>query len=189
MAGASPAASPPQPTGLTLTHDDARSSARNLPAVKANTANYTVTATGAGGSHTAILNITVDDLSTSSQSVPNMDQTITPLLPTGSRIPATGHGQRRQRRRLAGSGRRDIRGQPDGSTLLVLTSGYNGVFNATSASNLDFEPKSAATEYVFVYDISTHTPIQKQVVKIPLATYHGIAFDPNSTSTNAHFFT
>ena len=179
-------ASPPLPTGLTLSTTTGVIS--GTPTVTANTANYTVTATGAGGSATAILNITVDDLSTSSQSVPNMDQTITPLLPTGSEFQQLDTGNVVNGEDWLAQDAATSVVSPDGNTLLVLTSGYNGVFNATSASNLDFEPKSAATEYVFVYDISTHTPIQKQVVKIPLATYHGIAFDPNSTSTNAHFY-
>jgi len=32
-------------------------------------------------------------------------------------------------------------------------------------------------EYVFIYDISTGTPVQKQIVTIP-NSYSGIAFDP-----------
>ncbi len=35
-----------------------------------------------------------------------------------------------------------------------------------------------STQFVFVYDISQHKPIQKQVIQVP-NTYSGIAFDPS----------
>jgi YVTN family beta-propeller protein len=67
---------------------------------------------------------------------------------------------------------------PDGKTLLILTSGYNQLYDSTG----HFSPGDSE-EYVFVYDISGSTPTQKQVVKVP-NTYMGIAFSPDGT----HFY-
>ena len=77
---------------------------------------------------------------------------------------------------------------PDKKTLLVLTSGYNRVYR-TNLVNGILQPDALGTyfnwpdsqEYVFVYDISTNTPVKKQVVTVP-NTYNGIAFDPSGTA-------
>ncbi|HUX73014.1 MAG TPA: beta-propeller fold lactonase family protein [Steroidobacteraceae bacterium] len=67
---------------------------------------------------------------------------------------------------------------PHGKTLLILTSGYNLIEDA-HAKNIP----SASNEYVFVYDISHDTPVQKQVLQVP-NTFMGIAFAPNGR----HFY-
>src|SRR6516164_11777205 len=62
---------------------------------------------------------------------------------------------------------------PDGTTLLVLTSGYN--------QNNDVNGKvipGASNEYVFAFDITSGSPVQKQVLQVP-NTYSGIAFSPD----------
>jgi len=64
---------------------------------------------------------------------------------------------------------------PDGTTLLVLTSGYNRNHDA----NGKVIPRDS-NEYVFVFDITSASPVQKQVIQVP-NTYHGIAFAPDST--------
>ena len=64
---------------------------------------------------------------------------------------------------------------PDGNTLLILTSGYN--LNNDASGNFD---PSGSNEYVFVYDISSNTPQQKQVLQVA-NTYNGIAWNPNGT--------
>jgi hypothetical protein len=77
---------------------------------------------------------------------------------------------------------------PLGGTMLVMTSGFNRIYN----NPLTVEPLLASwsyadsAEYVFVYDITTSTPTLKQVIPITLPvtpvrpgnTYSGIVFDP-----------
>jgi len=67
---------------------------------------------------------------------------------------------------------------PDGTTLLVLTSGYNRNHDA----NGKIIPR-ASNEYVFVFDIASGAPVQKQVIQVP-NTYNGIAFSADGT----HFY-
>jgi len=62
---------------------------------------------------------------------------------------------------------------PDGTTLLVLTSGYN----RNNDANGKVIP-SASNEYVFVFDITSGSPVQKQVLQVP-NTYTGVAFSPD----------
>jgi DNA-binding beta-propeller fold protein YncE len=79
---------------------------------------------------------------------------------------------------------------PDGNTLLILTSGYN-LNNDSTGNQVD----AASHEYVFVYDISAHPPVQKQVLQVP-NTFDGIVWNPNGTEfyvsggvdDNVHFF-
>jgi YVTN family beta-propeller protein len=65
---------------------------------------------------------------------------------------------------------------PDGKTLLVLAAGYNNLDNSSGTL-----VPAASQEYVFVYDISSGTPKQTQVLTLPNA-YFGIAFNPNGQS-------
>jgi YVTN family beta-propeller protein len=67
---------------------------------------------------------------------------------------------------------------PDGTTLLILTSGYNLLENASGATI-----PAASNEYVFVYNISNHTPVYSQTIKVP-NTYVGITFSPDGS----HFY-
>ncbi len=67
---------------------------------------------------------------------------------------------------------------PDGSTLLILTSGYNELYGADGKVL-----RASSNEYVFVYDVSTRTPVKKQIITLP-NTYAGVAFAPNGT----HFY-
>jgi YVTN family beta-propeller protein len=147
------------------------------------TFDYTVTATSqAGGSTTAPLTITVYN---TSQAVPNVGQSITPLATTGSsfqfldtgmiitdpfdaRVPPVEW--------LAGYGASSAV-SPDGTTLLVLTSGYNRVFQGPFPL---FDPQFSS-EYVFIYNIQSGAPVFQQAVPIP-NTYHGIVWDPSSTA-------
>ena len=64
---------------------------------------------------------------------------------------------------------------PDRRTLLILTSGYNGIDNPDGSLNT-----TVSSEYIFVYDISSHRPVRKQLIQTADA-YEGIAFSPDGT--------
>jgi DNA-binding beta-propeller fold protein YncE len=174
---------PPLPAGLSL--DSGSGTISGTPSNVTPTETYTVTASTSGGNATAALSITVDDAAPWAQNIPNMDQTITPLAPAGSQFQQLNPDLADNPAWLATHAATTVV-SPDGGTLLVLTSGYNRVFDQGSNSLTSFEP-SDSNEYVFVYDISSGAPIKKQVLQVPI-TYFGIAWDPTSTSTNAHFY-
>ena len=130
----------------------------------------------------------------SSQLLPNMNQTITPLAVPGSTFETLNPNLPGKPDWLAGQAVTTVV-SPDKKTLLVLTSGYNRVYTSTPSTPYPwYTPYS--NEYVFIYDISTNTPIKKQVVQIP-NTYNGIAFDPSGkafyvaggVNDNIHIFT
>ena len=174
--------SPALPSGLTLNQTTGvvtgTPSAGSSPTAPPATVTYTVTATNSYGSTTAPLTIT---LYNSPQWVPNMGQSITPLATTGSSFQFLDTGmvvtdpmsaQVAPTEWLAGQAV-STAVSPDGSTLLLLTSGYNRVFQGPFPL---FDPL-LSTEYVFIYDITNGAPIFQQVVRIP-NTYHGIVWDP-----------
>ncbi len=146
------------------------------------TTDYTVTALNAAGSTTAPLSITVYN---APQAVPSMGQSITPLATTGSSFQFLDTGmvitdpidaQVPPVEWLAGYGASSVV-SPDGSTLLVLTSGYNRVFQGPFPL---FDPPFSS-EYVFIYNIQSGAPVFQQAVPIP-NTYHGIVWDPSGTA-------
>ena len=61
---------------------------------------------------------------------------------------------------------------PDQGTLLVLTSGFNLMSGPDGKRKVD-----DSQEYIFIYDLSSAKPVQRQVLKIP-NTFAGLAFDP-----------
>jgi DNA-binding beta-propeller fold protein YncE len=82
---------------------------------------------------------------------------------------------------------------PTGDTMLVLTSGFNRIYNnpLTKLPLLAAWSLADSPEHVFVYDLTTTTPSLKQVIPItntihvgtnvvlyPGSTYSGIVFDP-----------
>jgi len=77
---------------------------------------------------------------------------------------------------------------PLGDTMLVLTSGFNRIYNnpLTIVPLLASWSYGDSPEYVFIYDITATTPTLKQVMPITLPTspvrpgntYNGIVFDP-----------
>ncbi len=173
---------PPLPAGLVfnpqtgeITGTPAAASSATAPPV---TATYTVTASNAQGSTTAPLTIT---LYNAPQWVPNVGQSITPLATNGSSFQFLDTGmvvadpistQVTPTEWLAGQAV-STAVSPDGKTLLVLTSGYNRVFQAAFPL---FDPQYS-NEYVFIYDISNGSPVFQQSVQVPNA-YHGLAWDP-----------
>jgi YVTN family beta-propeller protein len=118
------------------------------------------------------------------QALPNMGQQITPLAPYGSRFAPLNPGLPYDPALLAGQGWLASNAvttvvSPDQKTLLVLTSGFNRINNTNTVvpAGVDSWYGPASTEYVFIYDISTPVPVQKQAVQIP-NTYNGIVWDP-----------
>lgn len=66
----------------------------------------------------------------------------------------------------------DMATSPDGNTLLILTSGFNRMGNENGGI------AEESNEYVFVYDITSGSPIKKQALQVP-NTFNGIAWNPN----------
>ena len=113
------------------------------------------------------------------QELPNMGRYITPLAPEGSRFVPMNPNLGDMPDWLAGQAVTTVV-SPDRNTLLVLTTGYNRVFRTDDVPDAygTYFNWPDSNEYVFIYDISTPTPVKKQVVQIP-NTYNGIVFDPS----------
>ena len=109
------------------------------------------------------------------QSIPNSGQQITPTAPAGASFVPLNPGLADSPNYVAGQAVTGLV-SPDGKTLLVLTSGYNLVDSSAGALI-----PADSTQFVFVYDISQHTPVKKQVIQVP-NTYGGIVFDPSGTA-------
>jgi YVTN family beta-propeller protein len=83
---------------------------------------------------------------------------------------------------------------PSGTTLLILTSGYNSQ-NFTSGPNKGNTNPDESNEYIFVFDISGGKPLQTQVLQVPNA-FDGLAFNPSGKEfyvsggpdDNVHFY-
>src|SRR3954471_15677300 len=95
------------------------------------------------------------------QSIPNSGQQITPTAPTGASFVPLNPGLADNPQYLAGQAVTTIV-SPDGKTLLVLTSGYNMLHDS-----LGHAIPADSSQFVFVYDIVQHKPIQKQVIHVP----------------------
>ena len=116
------------------------------------------------------------------QTLPNTGQQISPLAIKDSKFEILNPDLTDNPDWLAGQAVTTVI-SPDKKTMLVLTSGFNRVYRT------DGKPDAYGTyfnwpdskEYVFVYDISTKTPIKKQVVTVP-NSYNGIVFDPSGTA-------
>jgi YVTN family beta-propeller protein len=106
------------------------------------------------------------------QTIPNSGQQITPIAPTGAAFVPLNPGLADDPQYLAGQAVTSVV-SPDGKSLLVLTSGYN-MLHDSSGHTIPAD----STQFVFVYDISQHKPLQKQVIQVP-NTYSGIVFDPS----------
>ena len=62
----------------------------------------------------------------------------------------------------------------DGRTLLILTSGFNVISDASGTAN------ASSNEFVFVFDIVEQTPKQVQVLQVPNSD-SGIVFSPDDS--------
>jgi len=83
---------------------------------------------------------------------------------------------------------------PDGSTLLILTSGFNNGFYTDNGTPIVYPildpttglPTGQTTsnaEWVFVYDVTGSVPVQKQKINLPI-TYIGLVWD----TTGSRFY-
>src|SRR6185369_824578 len=122
------------------------------------------------------------------QALPNMGQQITPLAPAGARfqpldpdLPFDANFVQGQSWKVSNAVTSVV--SPDRKTLLILTSGFNRVFNIAAIPPTTpvmwYTPDS--NEYVFVYDISTPVPLKRQVLQFK-NTYSGIVFDPSGAA-------
>ncbi|MDR5727288.1 MAG: putative Ig domain-containing protein [Terriglobia bacterium] len=176
--------SPDLPAGLSIDAGSGAISGTPLAVSSAivptppSTTYHTVTATTAAGSTSAPLTITIYD---KPQGIPNMAQWITPLETTGASFQYLDTGmvvtdslnpQILPKEWLAGQAV-STSISPDGNTLLVLTSGFNRVYQGPFPL---FDPLYSS-EYIFIFDITNHTPVFTQAVRVPNA-YHGIVWDP-----------
>ncbi len=116
------------------------------------------------------------------QVLPNMGQQISPLAVAGSQFENLNPDLSDNPAWLAGQAVTGVV-SPDHKTLLVLTSGYNRIFRTDGVPDAygSYFNWADSKEYVFIYDISTTTPVKKQVVTVP-NTYSGIAFDPSGAA-------
>jgi len=122
------------------------------------------------------------------QALPNMGQQITPLAPVGARFQPLDPDLPFDPGFVEGpswtvSNAVTSVVSPDHKILLILTSGFNRVFNfaVLPPTNPIVWYPPASNEYVFVYDISTPVPVKRQVLQFP-NTYSGIAFDPSGVA-------
>jgi YVTN family beta-propeller protein len=124
------------------------------------------------------------------------------LLPDGFRItPTAAPGSTFQRLAtgLRPDGSADANGavttalSPDGTALLILTTGYNTGFNVQAPDGAPILhaaldpttglPTSTTTpnaEWVFVFDVRGAHPVQTQLINLP-NTYHGLVWDPSGS--------
>ena len=117
------------------------------------------------------------------QQIPNMGQQITPLAPVGAQFQGLNPGLGAPAQDWLVSNAVTTVVSPDHKTMLILTSGYNRFFinNNQPATGAQAWYGPDSNEYVFIYDISTPTPVQKAVVQMPTA-YSGIVFDPSGSA-------
>lgn len=104
------------------------------------------------------------------QSMPS-GQLITPLAPAGAVFSELNPGLEDFPSYTVGQAVKTAM-SPDGSTLLVLTSGYNRLNNAQGV-----RVAVDSNEYVFVFDLTRDGLRQTQVLQVP-NTFFGLAFAP-----------
>jgi YVTN family beta-propeller protein len=104
------------------------------------------------------------------------NQTITPLAPRGATYEALNPKVADAPDYTVGQAVTTVV-SPDGKTLLVLTSGFNLWAYPDGPKRGKMNP-AASSEWVFVFDISSGAPVQKQAIAVP-NTYSGIAFSPD----------
>jgi DNA-binding beta-propeller fold protein YncE len=125
----------------------------------------------------------------SAQLLPNMGQQVTPTAPPGAQFVMM-NPDLADKADWQVSNAASIVVSPDKTTMLVLTSGYNRVYRTDGGAPDPYGTQfnwQDSNEYVFIYDITSPTPVKKAVVQVP-NTYYGIVFDPASSATSMTFY-
>ena len=104
--------------------------------------------------------------------IPNQGVHITPLAVPNSKFQTLNPGLKDFPNYVAGGAVTTV-ASPDRKTLLVLTSGYNRMYDSRG-----MRVDADSTQFVFVFDISHNIPVQTQAIRVP-NTYSGIVFNPN----------
>ena len=122
--------------------------------------------------------------------IPNTGQQITPLAARGARFTYLNPGLPAYPNHVVGNAVTTV-ASPDHKTLLILTTGDYGIYNA--AGNAD---SASSTEWIFVFDITNPIPVQMQAIQVA-NTYNGIVWDPSGSAfyvaggrnDNVHIYT
>ena len=104
------------------------------------------------------------------------NQTVTPLAPAGSTFQSLNPHLKDNPGYTVGQAVSTVV-SPDKNTLLILTTGYN-LWEYTSGPLVGQTNPTDSTEWIFVFDISSTKPVQKQAIPVP-NTYCGIVFNPS----------
>ncbi len=108
-------------------------------------------------------------------------QFITPTLATGAVFQTLNPGLAGHPNYRAGQALKTAL-SPDGSTLLIMTSGYNKL-SYESGANIGNNDPAASNEYIFVFDVSgtnAQAPKQRQVLQVP-NSFVGLVFAPDGS--------
>jgi DNA-binding beta-propeller fold protein YncE len=169
------AALPPLPPGLNL--DPATGVITGTPTAAAATTTYLITASNGGGSTGTSLVLTVAPAAPNSQALPNLGQQLTPLAAPNARFAPLNPNLANNPALLA-EGAVTSALSPDGKTLLVLTSGYNLVFDSQTVPAVI---PAESNQYVFIFDVSSGVPMQRQALPVS-NTFCGLAWDPGGAA-------
>ena len=112
------------------------------------------------------------NITAAKMNIPNQGVRITPFAVPEARFQLLNPGLKQFPEYVAGGAVTTVV-SPDKKTLLVLTSGYNRM-NDSAGKRIPQD----STQFVFVFDITHKTPVQKQVIRVA-NTYSGMVFDPS----------
>jgi YVTN family beta-propeller protein len=133
---------------------------------------------GFAASALTLPSFTLAQLNSGQPQILSTNQTITPLAPRGATYQALNPRVASAPDYTVGQAVTTVV-SPDRKTLVILTSGFN-LWGYPDGPKRGKTNPDASSEWVFVFDISSSTPVQKQAIAIP-NTYSGIAFSPDGT--------
>ena len=130
------------------------------------------------GASAALVPFAMAQLNSGQPQLLSTNQTITPLAARGATYQALNPGVADAPGYTVGQAVTTVL-SPDGKTLLILTSGFNRWAYPDGPGRGKMNP-AASSEWVFVFDVSGDSAVQKQALPLP-DTYSGIAFNPEGT--------